>query len=124
MDRPERRLQAVLVAHLCVLADQRGVGALGEVVDEGVAVLHVLGVLVVVGVASQRQRRLEDRLLARGEGLVLDVADQPALVRVGHLRRALDRGAPPITAFVSTYLSSALPASAPSALAGSEISAS
>jgi hypothetical protein len=52
----------------------------------------VLGVVLVVGVGAKRERRLVDRAVAGGEGLILDVSNQPAVVGVGHLRRALDRG--------------------------------
>ena len=57
-------------------------------------VLHPLAVLSVLRRVLQRQGGLIDALLPGLKGLVLDVADEPALVGVGHLGRALDgRGA-------------------------------
>jgi hypothetical protein len=64
------------------------------VVDERRALRHPLSLFGVVGVGAQRQGGLVDRLVAGLEGLVLDVADQPALVGIGHLGRPLDRGHP------------------------------
>ena len=66
--------------------------ALGAVVDEGGALAHLVGPLGQGGRLRGQHRGVHEVRVALTEGLVLDVADQPAVPRPVLRRRALDRG--------------------------------
>src|SRR5262249_59706474 len=90
VDRAEGRAEAVVCPEVLELPRQLGGGALGEGIDESLAVAEVVARAREVRVRGQRAHRLEDRALLRAEGLVLDVAHEPPLVGVGGLGRALN----------------------------------